>query len=114
MAPAGSSDIASCGISGLVCRIANASNKLLGGKATFYLSTLRAMVRYHASLVRVTIDGDVVGEYRITSLQACNGRFAGGGMMFAPRARLDDGLLDIVHLGGSGRGADRGHEQPHL
>jgi len=89
-------NIASCGISGLVCRIANASSKRLPGKATFFLSTLRAMARYQGSPVRVTVDGVVVGEHRITSLQACNGRYAGGGMMFAPQACLDDGLLDVV------------------
>ena len=91
-------NIASCGISGLVCRIANASSKRLGGKATFYLSTLRAMAAYRASPVRVVVDGRAVGEHRITSLQACNARFAGGGMMFAPDALLDDGLLDLVIL----------------
>ncbi|NOY26591.1 MAG: YegS/Rv2252/BmrU family lipid kinase [Oligoflexia bacterium] len=91
-------NIASCGISGLVCRIANASSKRLGGKATFYMSTLRAMAAYHAAPVAVTVDGNVVGDYHITSLQACNARYAGGGMMFAPDALLDDGLLDLVIL----------------
>lgn len=91
-------NIASCGISGLVCRNANASSKRLGGTVTFYLSTLRAMAAYSASPVRVRVDGVSVGEHRITSLQACNGRFAGGGMMFAPQAMLDDGLLDLVIL----------------
>jgi YegS/Rv2252/BmrU family lipid kinase len=91
-------NIASCGISGLVCRIANASSKRLGGKLTFYLSTLRAMAAYRAARVQVTLDGKDLGEHEITSLQACNARFAGGGMMFAPDALLDDGQLDLVIL----------------
>lgn len=91
-------NIASCGISGLVCRHANASSKRLGGTLTFYLATLRAMAAYSAAPVRVRIDGELVGEHRITSLQACNARYAGGGMMFAPNALLDDGQLDLVIL----------------
>lgn len=91
-------NIASCGISGLVCRHANASSKRLGGTVTFYLSTLRAMAGYDASLVRVRLDGELVGDHRITSLQACNSRFAGGGMMFAPNALLNDGQLELVIL----------------
>ena len=91
-------NIASCGISGLVCRIANASSKRLGGKLTFYLSTLRAMAAYRAASVQVLLDGVDLGVHAITSLQACNARFAGGGMMFAPDATLDDGQLDLVIL----------------
>ncbi|MCK6505150.1 diacylglycerol kinase family lipid kinase [Myxococcota bacterium] len=91
-------NIASCGISGLVCRIANASSKRLGGKLTFYTATLRAMAAYRAAPVRVSLDGTDLGEHQITSLQACNARFAGGGMMFAPQALLDDGQLDLVIL----------------
>lgn len=91
-------NIASCGISGLVCRHVNASSKRLGGTLTFYLATLRALTGYRAAPVRVRLDGRDLGVHAITSLQACNGRFAGGGMMFAPQARLDDGLLDLVIL----------------
>ena len=32
-----------------------------------------------------------------------NGRFAGGGMMFAPHAELDDGQLDIILTDGISR-----------
>jgi diacylglycerol kinase family enzyme len=34
---------------------------------------------------------------------AGNGRFAGGGMMLAPNAQLDDGLLDVIVTDGAGR-----------
>ncbi len=36
-------------------------------------------------------------------LVVANGRFAGGGMMFAPSARLDDGLLDVLLTDGLSR-----------
>ncbi|MCB9781220.1 MAG: diacylglycerol kinase family lipid kinase [Alphaproteobacteria bacterium] len=91
-------NMASCGVSGLVCRIANASSKKLGGQATFFLSTLRAQLRYKPSPVRVFVDDQQVGEWEITTLAGANGRFAGGGMMFTPDARLSDGLLDVCVL----------------
>lgn len=89
-------NIASCGVSGLVCRLVNESGKKLGGKATFLLATLRATLRYDPARVRVEVDGEAVGDFTVSSVAACNGRFAGGGMMFAPTARLADGLLDVT------------------
>ena len=31
----------------------------------------------------------------VTNIMVCNGRFAGGGMMFAPMAKLDDGMFEV-------------------
>lgn len=89
-------NIASFGIGGLVDRYANQSRKRLGGKATFYLATLKALAAYSPATVRVSIDGQDMGEHVITNVMVCNGRFAGGGMMFAPDARLGDGQFDVV------------------
>ena len=89
-------NIASFGIGGLVDRYANQSRKRLGGKATFYIATLKALAAYSPATVRVSIDGQDMGEHVITNVMICNGRFAGGGMMFAPEARLGDGQFDVV------------------
>jgi len=35
-------------------------------------------------------------EIESNLIVAANGRFAGGGMLLAPHAELDDGLLDVV------------------
>ncbi len=92
-------NMASCGVSGLVCRIANRSSKRLGGKATFFMASLQGMVRWKGCPVRVTVDDKVVADnFSITTLAAANGRWSGGGMMFAPDARLADGLLDFTAL----------------
>ena len=89
-------NIASFGVGGLVDRYANASAKRLGGKVTFYVSTLRALRDYAPARVRLWVDGQDAGEHTITNILVCNSRFAGGGMMFAPDARLGDGLFDVV------------------
>lgn len=89
-------NIASFGIGGLVDRIVNDSSKRLGGKATFFLSTFKALLRYTPARVRLVVDGEEQGVFDITNIFVCNGRYAGGSMYFAPEARLGDGLFDIV------------------
>jgi YegS/Rv2252/BmrU family lipid kinase len=89
-------NIASFGIGGLVDRYANESSKLLGGRVTFAVATFRAFCKYRAARVRLSVDGEDMGEHSIINVHVCNGRFSGGGMMFAPDARLADGLFDVL------------------
>jgi diacylglycerol kinase (ATP) len=87
---------ASLGISGVVDRIVSRSSSLLGGTATFYISTLRALAAYTPATVQLTLDGRDLGSPTITNVVICNSRYAGGGMLFGPEARLADGLLDVM------------------
>jgi YegS/Rv2252/BmrU family lipid kinase len=92
-------NIASFGIGGLVDQIVNTSSKLLGGRATFFLATVRAAMRYKNTPVRLTLDGDEALELTIQNVAVANGRYFGGGMHVAPNAALDDGILDVVAIG---------------
>ncbi len=47
---------------------------------------------------RVEIDGMALGETEFFSLVVANGEWFGGGYRLAPRARLDDGQLDLVAI----------------
>lgn len=92
-------NIASCGATGLICRLVEQSGKRLGGGVAFYLGTLRGLLRYKPARVRLTLDGQPLGGAEgteITTVAVCNGQFAGGGMRFGPSARLTDGQLDVV------------------
>jgi diacylglycerol kinase (ATP) len=89
-------NISSFGIGGLVDRIVNDGSKRLGGKASFFLATFKALRRYRPARVRLVVDGAEQGVFDITNIFVCNGRYAGGGMLFAPDARLGDGLFDVV------------------
>jgi diacylglycerol kinase (ATP) len=91
-------NITSFGIGGLTDRIVNSSPKWIGGKAAFFLGTLRAMAVYKNLPVRVRVDGAVVLEAPIFNVAVANGRYFGGGMMIAPDADPSDGLLDVVAL----------------
>jgi len=91
-------NIASFGIGGLTDRIVNSTPKWMGGKAAFFLGTLRAMLVYKNAPVRVRIDGKVCLEAPIFNVALANGRYFGGGMLIAPDADPSDGLLDVVAL----------------
>jgi YegS/Rv2252/BmrU family lipid kinase len=91
-------NITSFGIGGLTDRIVNESPKWMGGKAAFFLGTLRAMLVYRNAPVRVRVDGTVWLEAPIFNVALANGRYFGGGMMIAPDAEPGDGLLDVVAL----------------
>ena len=56
----------------------------------------------HRELALAWDGGDPV-EGRFASVELALGRYAGGGMLVAPDARLDDGLFDTVVIGEAGR-----------
>ena len=88
-------NIACAGLAGVVDRNVNASSKRLGGTITFLAATLRAVAKYRPSHLNVSIDGVQQHAEAVTNIVIANGRYAGGGMLLAPRARLADNLLDI-------------------
>jgi diacylglycerol kinase (ATP) len=93
-------NVASLGVSGLVTKLVNEAPKVLGGRLSFLLATLRALARYRPPRVALEIDGKPFFEGPLTLATAANGRFFGGGMQVAPEARPDDGLLDVVIVSG--------------
>jgi YegS/Rv2252/BmrU family lipid kinase len=89
-------NVAEAGVGSDVVRIANSSSKLLGGKLTFALASLRALAGWKDVPVRWSLDGGPFGEGGVTTFAIANGRCFGGGMMVAPAARLDDGLFHVT------------------
>jgi YegS/Rv2252/BmrU family lipid kinase len=89
-------NLASLGMSGLIDRYVNESGKKLGGTVSFALATVRAQLTYEPPRVHLEVDGKIIGDYEVSVVCVANGRYAGGGMMFAPHARLADGLFDVV------------------
>lgn len=91
-------NITSMGMGGLVDRIVAASPSKSAGKAKYFKAVLRAQMKYKPARIALRIDGKDEGEHDISNLCVCNGRWAGGSMMFAPEARVSDGLFDIILL----------------
>lgn len=89
-------NIASLGLSGLVTELVNAAPKRLGGRLSFLIGTVRAIARWQSARVSLRVDGELLHDGPLDLAAAANGRYFGGGMHVAPRARPDDGLLDVV------------------
>mgnify|MGYP001180893178 CR=1 FL=1 len=93
-------NIASFGISGLVDSYINNSSKMLGGKLSFMINTLKAMWDYRNQTVTLTLDDSESQEICINTVAVANGRYFGGGMFMAPQAQPDDGFFDVVIIKG--------------
>jgi len=89
-------NVGEVGVGAKVVDIANASSKFLGGKLTFAISSLRALVGWRDLAVRASFDGEPAQDLSVTTLAVANGRYFGGGMMVAPEAKIDDGLFHIT------------------
>jgi diacylglycerol kinase (ATP) len=75
----------------------------LSGEARFALAAVAALARWRLRRLRVQVDDNAPQECLTNLLAVANSPFAGGGMMFAPAARADDGRLDVVTACGISR-----------
>lgn len=88
--------IASFGFDSECNRIANEA-KLIRGNLVYLYSAVRALASWRPATFTVTVDG-VPHEMTGYSVAVANSKAFGGGMMLAPQAELDDGLLDVVMI----------------
>lgn len=89
-------NVAEVGVGARVVDLANASSKLLGGKLTFMIASMRALIGWRDLDIRVSCDGEPFEDLSVTTFAIANGRYFGGGMMVAPEARLEDGLFHLT------------------
>jgi YegS/Rv2252/BmrU family lipid kinase len=88
--------IASAGFDSDANRIANEAPAWLG-QLVYAYGALRALVAWRAA--RFELELEPPGERRVYhgfSVGACNSKAYGGGMLAAPSALLDDGLLEVL------------------
>lgn len=90
--------IASGGFDSVANRIANDA-KLVKGDLVYAYAALRALAGWKPARFTLELDDGESISYAGFSFAAANARFYGGGMMLAPEARLNDGLLDVVATG---------------
>ncbi len=94
-------NIADAGVGGEVINRVNRGRKLINGEVTFYLASVRTLLGWRNKPMHVEIDGverDLVAQQVVVA----NCRYYGGGMMIAPAAIPDDGLLDVILSGDLG------------
>jgi YegS/Rv2252/BmrU family lipid kinase len=92
-------NIADFGIGGETVARVNRTTKAFGGFLSFLWGSAVTVLKYRNKRVRLIIDGADRGDMVCNSVVVANGRYFGGGMMIAPRAKIDDGLFDIVIAG---------------
>lgn len=95
-------NVCSFGVSGLVDREVNARSKAWGGRLSFMLGSVRALMQYRDSKVKLFVDDLPPEEVEVTAVAVANGRYFGGGMMVAPEANPVDGLFDVTLWSGYG------------
>jgi YegS/Rv2252/BmrU family lipid kinase len=95
-------NVGEVGVGAKVVQLANDGTKVLGGKFTFMLASLKALAGWRDLAVKVAFDDEPPEELHVTTLAVANGRYFGGGMMVAPEARLDDGLFHVTIWSGFG------------
>ena len=69
------------------------------GRASFALSTLQEVVAIGATSVRIRLDDKDERTIQTVNFCVANSRYFGGGMMIAPKAKLNDGFLDVINIG---------------
>ena len=87
--------IASCGFDSVANRIAN-ETRVVRGNLVYTYGAIRAIAGWHSTTFTITVDGGTTRLITGYTIAAANSKFYGGGMMVAPQATLDDGLLDLV------------------
>src|SRR5262249_26258810 len=99
-------NIASFGLSGVLVDSVNRARiaKLFGGQFTLAFHSPATMLRYRNVPIRIMVDGKEDEIATISTVAIANAQFFGGGMRVAPDAKPDDGLFDVVIMGGAPRG----------
>jgi YegS/Rv2252/BmrU family lipid kinase len=93
--------IASCGFDSEANRLANEAQRV-PGRLVYVYAALRALAAWRPANFDLVLDG---APRRVSGYTAAvaNGRAYGGGMLLAPGAELDDGLLDVVTVADVGK-----------
>lgn len=72
------------------------------GEARFAAAAVAGLFAWRERRVRITVDEQTYeGEMNLAAV--VNGLYAGGGMKLSPRAKIDDGKLDVVSASGLSR-----------
>ena len=66
-----------------------------GSRFRYFIYLLKCLREFQATTLQLDIDGQSL-ERPALMLQTCLGKYAGAGMQFAPAAKANDGLFDVL------------------
>lgn len=84
------------GLGGQVAKSVQQGSALLPPTASYLAATVKSVLSATPRRLQLEIDGEKVFEGPAHNVFICNGRYSGGGMLWAPEASLDDGLFDVL------------------
>jgi YegS/Rv2252/BmrU family lipid kinase len=79
-------------------------HRSMPGRASYFFAAMEAVRKQENMVASISVDGIPAYDGPLVSVVVANGRYVGGGMKIAPRARIDDGELDVLVLGDFTRG----------
>jgi len=95
-------NVGGCGFDAVVADRINQGYRWLRGTQAYVAAVVESLYRYRPASLCIDVDG-VREETTAMLCSVANTPSYGGGMRVAPDARIDDGLLDVVVVRGTGR-----------
>lgn len=87
---------AEVGLGALIMNRVNSKNKTWPALIRYVTGSFQGFLDYKNTLVDLTLDNKKKTNINLTNLIVANGQYFGRGMRPAPKAKLDDGLFDIL------------------
>ena len=89
-------NVSAGGFSGLVNEKLTAEMKKTWGPLAYLRSAAAALPELRAYRTTLAFDNDESLMFELYNVVVANGRYVAGGMLIAPEAAIDDGLLDVI------------------
>ena len=93
----------SLGVSAQANRVALRLGRAIPGRLRYPLAGFLALLAQGPARYRVSSAGQLLHQGEVLNLTVANGASFGAGLLIAPAARPDDGILDLVLIGPLGR-----------
>ena len=95
-------NVAGVGFDAAVVEATEKLPKYFGGTIPYLAGLFRSLFSYRNKAVVLSV-GNKVEAKRILNVVVANGSYVGGGMHIAPKAKLNDNLLDVLIIGDMGK-----------
>lgn len=90
-------NVASVGLDTEVAARTQKTKKYFSGSLAYTLSALYTIFTYKGWNMQIKVDGNIIKVKTLLTAIA-NGKYYGGGVMPTPKAKIDDGYLDVCHI----------------
>lgn len=91
-------NIADIGFGGAVIHTLAQQRKVVGGKFAYSLAILKTFFTYNKSVLKISAPGFTYEKATFMAI-FCNGSVFGSGLTIHPRAKVNDGQLNVVIIG---------------